>query len=256
MSPMGKKRKGYYMGSKAKKAKRDLFGPGMKGFLCTCNKRVKECIREAYNVLDDFASKLYPKEEKKDCEENIENELAKELQELKKDAEERRFQVVDTGSNSCVFIKTTLEDPTKLAEAIAKDIHDTKIPRSKCLIRLIPINTTCKAYMDDITKMADKMFDEYFKGDPTTFSIFYTKRNNNTLLRDEVISMLVQLVRDRNPGHKVDLKNSKKTIVIEVLKAVCGISVVSNFHQYRRYNLLELCKKDGKEGENKPISDD
>ncbi|XP_024082555.1 THUMP domain-containing protein 1 homolog isoform X2 [Cimex lectularius] len=210
MSPTGKKRKGYYMGSKAKKAKRDLFGPGMKGFLCTCNKRVKECIREAYNVLDDFASKLYPK----------------------------------------------LEDPTKLAEAIAKDIHDTKIPRSKCLIRLIPINTTCKAYMDDITKMADKMFDEYFKGDPTTFSIFYTKRNNNTLLRDEVISMLVQLVRDRNPGHKVDLKNSKKTIVIEVLKAVCGISVVSNFHQYRRYNLLELCKKDGKEGENKPISDD
>lgn len=38
--------------------------PGYSGFLCTCNskQREKDCIREAYNILNEFADKLFGSE--------------------------------------------------------------------------------------------------------------------------------------------------------------------------------------------------
>lgn len=35
--------------------------PGLVGFLCTCNGkfREKDCLREAYNILNEFADELY-----------------------------------------------------------------------------------------------------------------------------------------------------------------------------------------------------
>lgn len=34
----------------------------MKGFICTCNGNEKQCIREAYNILNEFADQLYGEE--------------------------------------------------------------------------------------------------------------------------------------------------------------------------------------------------
>ena len=57
----GKKRpKSYYLkcAGGGKKAKNDLVA-GMRGFLVTCNKYEKETIRETYNLLNEYADKLY-----------------------------------------------------------------------------------------------------------------------------------------------------------------------------------------------------
>ena len=52
-----KRKKGYYI--KASQGKRVCHGhhlePGMKGFLITCNNREKEAVREAYNILNEYA---------------------------------------------------------------------------------------------------------------------------------------------------------------------------------------------------------
>lgn len=46
-----------------KKKRMDLFvKPGLKGFLCTCNGYEKDCIRESYNLLNEYADKLYGEE--------------------------------------------------------------------------------------------------------------------------------------------------------------------------------------------------
>uniref|UniRef100_A0A170USV6 Thump domain-containing protein 1-like protein n=1 Tax=Triatoma infestans TaxID=30076 RepID=A0A170USV6_TRIIF len=68
----------------------------------------------------------------------------------------------------------------------------------------------------------------------------YNHRCNNSVLRAEVIEALCVLVRDRNLNHSVDIKNPKKAILVEIIKGVCCLSVVSNFYEFKKYNLIEL----------------
>ena len=84
---------------------------GMTGFLITCNNREKEAVREAYNLLNEYADILHgpesKEEEKKedilDCD-DIDSALDKEKETLQTEAAaekvERRFQQVESGANN------------------------------------------------------------------------------------------------------------------------------------------------------------
>lgn len=76
------------------------------------------------------------------------------------------------------------------------------------------------------------------------YNIFFfcSKRYNDNVFRNELINSLALLVQDKNIFHKVDLKQSKKTIIIEIIKNICCISVIPDYHKYKKYNLLELTK--------------
>lgn len=52
------------------------------------------------------------------------------------------------------------------------------------------------------------------------------------------------LVGKLNPKNKVDLTNPELTIIVEVIKAVCCISVVKDYTLYRKYNIQEVVKED------------
>ena len=90
----------------------------MTGFLCTCNFREKECVRDAYKILEEFATELYgsddsakneqpaaldgddkeiAKKEKDNDEEDISDALNKEIADLKAENKKpgyaKRFQV-------------------------------------------------------------------------------------------------------------------------------------------------------------------
>lgn len=78
--------------------------------------------------------------------------------------------------------------------------------------------------------------------DVFTKFFFYRARYNSSVLRDEVLTAMVTLVKDRNPLHKVDLTTPQKTVIVEVIKGVCCLSVVTDFYKYRKYNLLEAAK--------------
>ena len=56
-----KKRKNYFSSktNPNKKRKNFVLECGMKGFLCTTNFREKECVREAYNLLNEYSEKLF-----------------------------------------------------------------------------------------------------------------------------------------------------------------------------------------------------
>lgn len=47
-----------------------------------------------------------------------------------------------------------------------------------------------------------------------------------------------------NPKNKVDLTNPELTIIVEVIKAVCCISVVKDYTLYRKYNVQEVIKEE------------
>lgn len=47
-----------------------------------------------------------------------------------------------------------------------------------------------------------------------------------------------------NPKNKVDLTKPELTIIVEVIKAVCCLSVVKDYTLYRKYNVQEVAKED------------
>lgn len=52
------------------------------------------------------------------------------------------------------------------------------------------------------------------------------------------------IVGKLNPKNKVDLTNPELTVIVEVIKAVCCISVVKDYTLYRKYNVQEVVKED------------
>lgn len=122
------------------KKRRDLcLQSGLKGFICTTNGQEKQCIRESYNILNEYADKIYGEEnkvcisilsnhvsfsnnttcllqvepkaessgEKKDIMDEFKSEIESMQAENSKSGD-RRFQAINTGIFNCIFIKTSV----------------------------------------------------------------------------------------------------------------------------------------------------
>nr|XP_018906518.1 PREDICTED: THUMP domain-containing protein 1 homolog [Bemisia tabaci] len=255
------KRKNFYRPQTHKKGK-FCITPGLKGFICTCNiMNEKECVRESYNIMNEFSAKLFPEMKEPETAENVEaseveDELAKEIEELKSSddkTEQRKFSVVNTDIKGVVFIKTTLDDPVKLAHSILAEIADTKQQRTRFLLRMIPVEAVCRATVEDIKAAAVILFKKHFKCDSTTFSIIFNRRQNDNIDRMELVRELALLVTDCNPLHQANLKEPNLAVVVEVIRGICCLSVVPDYYKLRKYNLLELTNptESGKKAEEK-----
>lgn len=106
---------------------------------------------------------------------NIESALVREVNALKEERKgnpnRRRFQVVESGADNCVFIRSTVltfsnflylgpklpvalplkltcvlqvEDPVAIVESILKEIESLSKQKTRFLLRLLPIEVTCK----------------------------------------------------------------------------------------------------------------
>nr|CAH7741688.1 unnamed protein product [Callosobruchus chinensis] len=228
----------------------------LKGFLCSCNNREKDCVREAYNLLNKYADKLYPPPppvkdvQTEELSTDVADDLKKELEDLKSSAvEEKKFQVVESGARNFLFIRTTVDDPVLLAENIVKDIDATRMQQTKFLLRLIPIETTCKAYMKDIVSAFTPLVDKYFKDQTRLFSVIYNHRNNDSLDREEIIKTIAEAVFKAG-NNKVDLKTPEVSIVIEVIRGFALIGVVPGFFKYKKYNLIAIAEQGEEKSQN------
>lgn len=227
------------------------------GFLATCNFREKDCRREAFNILTTYADQLYgaanengntspsKADDIDDVTEpdDISTELQNEIDAINSSNRKKllRFQHVDTDIANLVFVKTTLRNPVELGTHIVGDIAGTRKSISRFLLRFIPVEFVCKATLDDIKTTAGKLFDIHFLNcAPKTFSIIINRRYNNSIQRDEIIEELAGLVAYKNVHHKVDLKNAECSVIVEILKGICCLSVLPNYLKWKKYNISEL----------------
>lgn len=252
-----KRTKGFYVGNKKKKRGQEFLTPGMKGVLVTCNERERLCIREAYNVLNEYADQLYGPEHGRQEDdpgnesdsEDIEEALAKEVKELQETKQEKRFQSVLSGAVNVIFIKTNLpdsEDPTDLVHTILTDMLKTGCKKTRHCQRFLPIAGSCHANMADLQKLAEQMFQSTFfaeEAQPSTFCVMYKSRNNSNIQRDNTIAKLAAMVMNADKGHTVNLNNPDLAICVEIIKNVCCLSVVKDFSKLRKYNIHEVNKQ-------------
>lgn len=243
-----------FYSKQARKPQRNLLEPGIKGFLVTCNFKERDSIRECYHLLNDYYKKsqkeleVEGKDEEKpdnDDDDDISSQIQDQIEKTNKQLKDRMqlFQSIDTGVQNCLFIKTSIEDPIALGSAIIRDLAETKIKRTKVTLRLLPIQTVCKAKMEEITDAAGLLFDKYFLKEPVTFGINYNKRFNNDIKRDDVIKELADIVSMKNPLHKVNLKEPQLSVIVEIIKGCCLLSVIPDYHKFKKYNVNELWEK-------------
>ncbi|KAL7291122.1 hypothetical protein TKK_0015249 [Trichogramma kaykai] len=193
--------------------------------------------------VEKIASDDSSDEEEENKELDFATQLQDEIKELRSEAtQEKRLSAVDTGVPNVVFIKaTSLRDPLKVSTAIIEDIYKTKQQKSRYILRMLPVQRVCKAYLDDLKNKADSLFDQYFVKEPKTFCIVFSRHRNNNLHREDVIEELAKLINSKNPGNKANLKDPEIAVVISVLKGVCAISIAPKYFFYKKYNLAELC---------------
>jgi tRNA acetyltransferase TAN1 len=63
--------------------------------------------------------------------------------------------------------------------------------------------------------------------------------------RDDLIRDLAEMVVKRHPENRADLKHPQLAIIVEIIRNMCCLSVVPEYFELRKYNLLELCAPEG-----------
>ncbi|KAI4832969.1 hypothetical protein KUCAC02_015903, partial [Chaenocephalus aceratus] len=162
-------------------------------------------------------------------EEDVDVALKKEVAQLKASGakRERRFMALDSGANNVIFIKTQNIEADKLVHLVLSDLHTTKKHKSRVILRMLPVTGTCKAFQEDMVKYLATFLEPWFQNPNCgTYQIAFKARNSSHNKRDEIIKTIAGMVGKLNPKNKVDLTNPELTIVVEVIKAVCCLSVV------------------------------
>ncbi|KAF7689172.1 hypothetical protein HF521_012525 [Silurus meridionalis] len=108
---------------------------------------------------------------------------------------------------------------------------------------MLPVCGSCKAFAEDMLKFLHSFLQPWFLSpNHASYQICFKSRNNNQSKRDDVIKSIAGLVNRLNPKNKVDLTDPELTIIIEVIKSVCCVSVIRDYKRFRKYNLQEVAK--------------
>lgn len=222
----------------------------MQGILITCNMKERRCTAEAYSLLNEYADQLYGPEQLADpddssSEDDVEAALQKEVKQFHSTTEnqQRRFTAVESGANNVLFIRTHSIDPGQLVHSILQDLYSTRRLKSRVILRMLPVCGSCRAFPEDMLKFLSSFLQPWFLSpNQASYQICFKSRNNSHSKRDDVIKTIAGLVNRLNPKNKVDLTNPELSVIIEVIKTVCCVSVIRDYKRFRKYNLQEVSK--------------
>jgi len=198
---------------------------------------------------------LESKNQKQNNEPQSQFEESENEENLNKDPKKRKLEEGDATTDESKIIERaqSVWDPIETIQSIFKDAKAPlthNAPSSRFITRIIPIQTTCFANMEEITHSAKYLIDNLLlpygkkermmndkKDTRTTFSIAFKRRNCSNVKREDVISKVAELVDVEN--FKVDLSHPEFTISIEVCRTLCGMSILHNIEEYKKFNLFE-----------------
>lgn len=277
-----------------------FLDPGTSGIYASCTRRkerlaaqelgqlleekmeqyYKEEIEELYsnskdNITEEAKDHEDSNKEQKEEDLSIEEQLKKELANMKKPQQSKTkdekkkdiLQLIDLNCECMIFFKTRRPIvPEKFVKRIMEDLSDPndKLKRTRYIQRLTPITNSCSASMEQMIKLANQILAPHFH-EPNgrydyKFSIELTRRNFNTIERNNIINQIVALVcQNGKYQHQVDFKNYEKLIIVECFKNNIGMSVVDGDYlkKYKKYNIQSIFEakfKDNKISDNKDIN--
>ncbi|KAF2353334.1 hypothetical protein FHG87_015912 [Trinorchestia longiramus] len=269
MGRFSKRKKSFYVASNKRQRLDTILGTV--GYLATCNTHEDVCVKEGYSLLNSYADKLYGPEVHEASNAELVSANEKEQPDLNSDSEEedvnealqkevaslqsasqptskngqkvfRRFQSVRCGAPNNVFFRTTLSDPLPTLLAAMDDVLETKLARTKHLIRLLPVHAVCKAYLDKIEKTLTSLCSEKFKESHKSFYAVIKVMSNSAIKKEEVLGVTLKVMEEVAPNCKPVLtKDADVALVVSVLVTNCYIGIAPSYlGKYKKYNLNEL----------------
>ena len=234
----------------------------LKGFLIFTDKhREKNCIRDAYNILNDVTEKLYPNlidsnkseinlnEEiniKNNINTNISSKIEEEIKNLKRN--KNIFTSINTRCAATVFIKieekySNLISPKEIVNYIINEVINTKKLLSKCISKFYPVEICMKYNFDNFKEKVDELVKKYFDENienKKTWKIELRIRNNNSVNKKEIMNFIFNKInRDK---YIVDYKKPELTFFVEISCNLMCLSVLEKFSEYKYYNIQSLAK--------------
>ena len=245
---------------KKKKSNEININEEMKGFLIFTDKhREKNCIRDAYNILNDVTEKLYPNIDNnesninlneeiniKNNNANISSKIEEEIKKLKKN--KNIFYSIDTRCAAIVFIKIEQEymeqiSPKEIVNYIINEVINTQKLLSKCISKFYPIEICTKYNFDILKEKVDELVKKYFSENiekTKTWKIELRVRNNNSVNKKEIMNYIFNKInRDK---YIVEYKKPELTFFVEISCNLMCLSVLEKFSEYKSYNLQSLAK--------------
>jgi tRNA(Ser,Leu) C12 N-acetylase TAN1 len=132
-------------------------------------------------------------------------------------------------------------DPIASIQMIIADLDakSTRAPSSRFVTRMVPIQATCFASLEELKLTAIELFKLYLPTTTTkTFGIVVQRRHCDSLTRSQIIDTIGTIISDMIPTCVVQLQKPDVTIMVEICKTICGISVIADYDRYRKFNLF------------------
>ena len=144
-----------------------------------------------------------------------------------------------------------LDDSIEPVEAVKSIIHkvkETKISSTRFAARIIPIQYSCYAHVEEVTAILKKaiptVFTEEMKGksvsDENDAEIQWfcdiKLRNNNSFDKDTLIREISPLINGED--FPTLLRGGDICIHIDVNKGICGISIITDYNSLNKFVFL------------------
>lgn len=150
------------------------------------------------------------------CARHLEPETKEEISRFLGDFGDLEPKIIITSMSGILTAETKL-DSVDIVRKIRKIIEEEPWSVRYCL-RIIPIQKLSKTAIDEIENAVDELINQIKQGESYRISI--EKRNSN-LSSQELITKIANKIKN-----KVSLENPDKTIQIEVLGGITGVSIL------------------------------
>jgi len=121
-----------------------------------------------------------------------------------------------------------------------RNVEHCGITRTRHTYRMVPVSGSCVTNLPEIQALCRNIFTSFLSRHPDgqfSYKIELRMRNHATIPRPVLIEHIAQCVPE---GHSVNLENPDIFILVEVFKSVCGISVVQDYYQLQKFNVMKI----------------
>ena len=171
----------------------------------------------------------------------------------KLDSETPATTIKDTTSDTCTAVSpdvmySTKWDPVPIVRRILQDIeNDTgkDAPSSRFVSRMIPLQATCYVSEEELQIASRSLIQQYFPANTVSFAVAVKRRFCQAALpKAKIIDLMAAAILEKVPNCKVDLDNPEVTVVMEICKTMCGLSVIPKCREhFKNFNLAEAREK-------------
>ncbi|KAI9281851.1 hypothetical protein BY458DRAFT_202010 [Sporodiniella umbellata] len=226
-------------------------------FSCNVNAETR-ALGQISNCLETYSTKLFPNSQSTwtrfkgqlDIDQiDLEEECVQVPSENNPNYKERKFQAVDSACGGLVFFRFRIDvKPSEFVrrfmdyiKQLPEDDRKKELSKIQYTSKWIPFDYICPATTERIQRCFENVKNEHFNDQKSTETVAIVTeiRNNISITKSDIIQSIAPLIPS---NYRVDLKKPTLVIFVSVFKSACGITVLKEYYERKKYNLLSYCQ--------------